>query len=114
MMNFLKDHIFSFEKKNVENIDHHHNDNKKKEIVANIEYEGDFFNLNKNGDGPKEKIIEKCCICLEEIYSKKKIMMSNCRHQLHIKCAKEWFFENANCPLCRSEQKRLKERICCG
>ena len=111
MMNFFQKHIFSFDNKNTENIGSHHHNNKTKEIEKDKEYIEDFLNLNKNGDDP-HKIIGHCCICLEDIYSKKKIIMSKCRHQLHIKCAKEWFYNNANCPLCRSEQKRLKERIC--
>ena len=111
MMNFFQKHIFSFDNKNTENIGSHHHNNKTKEIEKDNEYREDFLNLNKNGDDPN-KIIGQCCICLEDIYCKKKIIMSNCRHQLHIKCAKEWFYNNANCPLCRSEQKRLKDRIC--
>ena len=60
----------------------------------------------------KEKNEKTCCICLEKI-EMKKVIMSGCRHELHVKCAKEWFHNNANCPLCRSEQQRLKQRICC-
>ena len=107
MMKFIKNHIFSFENKCTDNIENHHHNEKKV-----LEKDNKNLYLKKNDDTLKEIKNEECCICLEEIHSKKKIIMSNCRHQLHIKCAKEWFYNNANCPLCRSEQRRLKERIC--
>ena len=109
MMNFFNNHLFSFiEQENVDN--HHHNKN-----IKNIKkYNEKSFIFSD--DDLKEKVIEKdkkiCCVCLEKI-EQKKIIMSKCRHELHVKCAKEWFHENANCPLCRSEQQRLKQRICC-
>ena len=64
-----------------------------------------FFSPNKNLSK------ENCCICLEKIDTKK-IILSGCKHTLHIGCAKKWFMEKAHCPLCRSNQNRLKNRIC--
>ena len=70
-MSFFQKHIFFFDNKNKENIDSHHHNNKKKEIDTDIEYSESFFNLNKN-DGDPNKNIGHCCICLENICSKKK------------------------------------------
>ena len=85
--------------------------NIKKKIVTH------HYNINTTKE--KEDIFLKiseedekiCCICLEKIETKK-IIMSDCKHEMHVKCAKKWFYESPNCPFCRSDQIRLKKRIC--
>ena len=54
----------------------------------------------------------ECCICLELISSKKYLLLSNCKHPVHISCLKQWFNENSyTCPLCRSNQTALHYRL---
>ena len=135
MMNSLQNEIFSTNESN-ENINYHHhfiqreNENSDDNIDDNtcdtfngeetLKCINEFNNLKIDNDilkfffipeKNKDLIKDKCCICLEKI-DKKKVIMSGCKHQLHIKCAREWFMENAQCPLCRSQQIRLKKRIC--
>mgnify|MGYP003929613385 CR=1 FL=1 len=104
-MNFFTNHIFPSQ----ENNDNHHHIEKKENKNSKIKrLISDDDKLKSKIENNQDKI---CCICLENIGTKK-VILSNCRHELHIKCSKEWFFENAICPLCRSEQNNLKERIC--
>ena len=131
MMNFLQNEIFSNEDNG--NIDYHHhlneveneniNDNNNdnsfngEETLKcinefnNLKIDNNILKLFSKSEKNKDLIKDKCCICLEKIDTKK-VIMSSCKHQLHIKCAREWFMENAQCPLCRSQQIRLKKRIC--
>jgi hypothetical protein len=54
---------------------------------------------------------DSCCVCLNSLNSKNIVRMSKCLHKLHISCAKEWLSEKSECPLCRSNQNRLKIRL---
>lgn len=54
----------------------------------------------------------ECCICLELITSKKYLLLTECKHPVHVSCLKEWFKQNSyTCPLCRSDQTTLHNRI---
>ena len=55
--------------------------------------------------------VDKCCICLNSLDSKKTIKMSGCQHEIHVICAKGWLYEKSECPLCRNSQTKLKKRL---
>ena len=59
----------------------------------------------------KKRGLQECCICLEQLYYKKTMKMNQCHHEIHISCVKEWFKEHSDCPLCRTNQDKLKGRI---
>ena len=71
-------------------------------ITNNIEYKHVENIENKN---------EVCCICFEDISLRKKIILSDCCHEIHVSCAKKWFLEKSECPLCRKSQSKLKNRL---
>ena len=52
-----------------------------------------------------------CSICLEELKESKSLSMSQCQHKFHVKCVKQWLNEKATCPLCNSDQEKLKNRL---
>ena len=52
-----------------------------------------------------------CCICLQDLKESKSLFMSKCQHKFHIKCVKKWLNEKATCPLCNSDQEKLKIRL---
>lgn len=63
----------------------------------------DINNSNENLD---------CCICLEKINNNKKtIKLNGCHHELHYQCIKNWLINNNECPLCRTNQTKLKKRL---
>ena len=99
-------------------VTHHHNINttkEKEDIFLKIPGKDEVFLKIPEKDEVFLKIPEEdekiCCICLEKIETKK-IIMSDCKHEMHVKCARKWFNESPNCPFCRSDQIRLKKRIC--
>jgi len=56
--------------------------------------------------------ISECCICLENINNNKKtIKLNGCRHDIHYQCIKKWLIDNDDCPLCRTDQTKLKKRL---
>ena len=59
----------------------------------------------------KKPGLHECCICLELLHHKKTMKMNFCHHEIHISCVKEWFKEHSDCPLCRTNQDKLKGRI---
>jgi hypothetical protein len=59
----------------------------------------------------RKKFSNSCCICLEPLDVKKYITLNNCKHEIHVRCIKEWFKEHSDCPLCRGDQTKLKLRI---
>ena len=59
----------------------------------------------------RKSFTNECCICLEALDIKKHIILNTCKHEIHVHCIKEWFKVNADCPLCRSNQTKLKGRI---
>ncbi len=60
-----------------------------------------FYNIEKGNN---------CCICLEPVENKY-IFMSKCRHVIHLDCLMKWFRIKAICPLCNTDQTRLKSRL---
>ncbi len=52
-----------------------------------------------------------CCICLQDLKESKSLFMTGCQHKFHIKCVKQWLNEKSTCPLCNSNQDKLKERL---
>tara|TARA_B100000963_G_C22638153_1_gene678738 strand:+ start:1298 stop:1738 length:441 start_codon:yes stop_codon:yes gene_type:complete len=52
-----------------------------------------------------------CCICLQDLKESKSMNMTQCHHSFHVKCVKQWLVEKSTCPLCNSNQDKLKERL---
>ncbi len=52
-----------------------------------------------------------CCICLQDIKESKSLFMTYCHHKFHVKCVKQWLIEKSTCPLCNSNQEKLKNRL---
>ena len=71
-------------------------------IANNIEFNHVENIENKN---------DVCCICFEDISLRKKVILSDCCHEIHVSCAKKWFIEKSECPLCRKSQNKLKNRL---
>ena len=46
--------------------------------------------------------MEKCPICLDDIYLGDDYILSSCKHIFCKKCISEWKLGNTTCPLCRS------------
>jgi len=59
----------------------------------------------------RKKTITDCCICLEKLSSKKTIKLNDCLHEIHFHCIKKWFKKNNECPLCRTDQIKLRIRL---
>lgn len=72
------------------------------EYIANIEFNHVENIENKNN---------VCCICFEDISLRKKVILSDCYHEIHVSCARKWFLEKSECPLCRKSQSKLKNRL---
>ena len=65
-----------------------------------------FNNLNKNikvikFNDLEEGIINECCICLNQINRKEKIIILPCKHYFHKSCLLEWYKKSKSCPTCR-------------
>ena len=82
-----------------------HNDRK---IINNFE---NYLTTPSPPIKNRKRITNECCICLEPLNSKKNIYLNTCKHEIHVHCIKEWFKVNVDCPLCRSNQTKLKARI---
>ena len=56
---------------------------------------------------------KKMCPICHEIIKKNKIKTFDCKHTFHYSCIKEWFnfSEYPTCPMCRSNQYSLKEKL---
>jgi len=67
--------------------------------------------LNTPSPIKKRKNKYSCCICLESLSSKKTMKMNECLHEIHVACIKEWFKERNVCPLCRTNQDKLRLRL---
>lgn len=52
-----------------------------------------------------------CCICFENLLDKNIVTLTNCEHQFHIECIRKWLFDSNICPLCKSDQRKLKKRF---
>lgn len=52
-----------------------------------------------------------CSICLSNFNEMKTIKLTECHHCFHYKCIKEWLKDNDRCPLCNSNQNKLKKRL---
>ena len=59
----------------------------------------------------RKKMITDCCICLEKLSSKKTIKLNDCSHEIHFHCIKKWLKKNNDCPLCRTDQIKLRIRL---
>lgn len=47
---------------------------------------------------------ESCVICLESLSNGKHVVLSECGHEYHEECLKEWVMEGKHsCPLCRGQ-----------
>jgi len=70
-------------------------DNKKYNysICDNCKFQKYIFDKTLN-------IIDKCTICLENIYEID-LLKIKCNHNFHKKCLDIWLEQNNNCPLCR-------------
>ena len=89
------------------------------EYFNNVEYYHNSIESNNTGNNflvsprpiIKNKNDYKCCICLESLCLKNTIKLNICKHEVHISCIKKWFKDNKYCPLCRSEQKKICDRL---
>ena len=52
-----------------------------------------------------------CCICFDYLSEKNILNLTGCEHKFHIECIKKWLFENNFCPLCKSDQSKLRKRF---
>ncbi len=55
----------------------------------------------------------ECSICLEELTDKSFILLSGCNHKFHAACIRVWFrnVETPECPLCKTDQTTLNQRL---
>jgi hypothetical protein len=52
-----------------------------------------------------------CCICFDCLSEKNILILTSCEHKFHIECIKKWLFEKNFCPLCKSDQSKLRKRF---
>lgn len=50
----------------------------------------------------------QCSICLNSITSGQDVTSLTCEHTFHSQCIQRWFRRNATCPVCRTEQPRIR------
>jgi hypothetical protein len=65
-----------------------------------------FHRTNRNIVIPQEQ--HECSICLDKITNNNKKVLT-CSHIFHRDCVNTWLQESANCPLCRTPQRRVIE-----
>jgi len=65
----------------------------------------------------EEKLSEECSVCCEVLNNYScdmgpALRLTGCHHGFHVRCMREWMESGGDsCPLCRSDQRKLKMRL---